>query len=156
MSDEQILYHGSPSLILKSRQLALGGLALVGSLVAAVFVTLWLLILSAVAVFFILFQVLLVKARVYELTTERVRVTNGIFTKRTEELELYRVKDTALVEPLSYRFLGLGNIEMTTSDPSTPIVLIEAIADAKVLREQLRKGIESCRLRKGVRVAELE
>lgn len=156
MSDEQILYHGSPSLILKSRQLSLGGLALVGSLVAAAFVTPWLLILSAVAVFFILFQVLLVKARVYELTSERVRVTNGILTKRTEELELYRVKDTALVEPFSYRVFGLGNIEMTTSDPSTPIVLIEAITDAKVLREQLRKGIESCRLRKGVRVAELE
>jgi uncharacterized membrane protein YdbT with pleckstrin-like domain len=96
------------------------------------------------------------KCRVYEVTTERVRVTAGVFSKRTDELELYRVKDTSLVEPFVYRMAGAGNVVLTTIDASTPGLTLEAVKDAGVIREELRRNVEACRDRKRVRVAELD
>jgi uncharacterized membrane protein YdbT with pleckstrin-like domain len=33
------------------------------------------------------------REKIFELTTQRFRITSGVFTKKTETLELYRVKD---------------------------------------------------------------
>lgn len=96
------------------------------------------------------------RCRVYELTTQRLRVTTGVFSKRTEEMELYRVTDSTLVEPFIYRTFGAGNIVMNTNDPTTPVLTIEAVKNASWLREELRKCIEECRDRKRVRVTEME
>lgn len=95
-------------------------------------------------------------SRVYEITTQRLRITEGVFSKRTDEIELYRVNDTTLVEPFLYRMFGAGNIVLSTNDPTTPIITIEAVKNASGLREELRKSIEVCRDRKRVRVTEFE
>ena len=95
-------------------------------------------------------------SRVFEVTTQRLRITQGVFTKRTDEIELYRVNDTTLVEPFLYRMFGTGNIVLSTNDPTTPTVTIEAVKNAAGLREELRKSIEICRDRKRVRVTEFE
>ena len=96
------------------------------------------------------------RSRVYEVTTQRIRITTGVFSKRTEELELYRVRDSSLVEPFLYRMFGAGNIEVVTADASTPGLTIEAIKGAAAVREEIRKNVEACRDRKGVRVTEFE
>ena len=49
MSDEQVLYHGCPSLILKAGPLSLAGAIGIGSIVGAVMLSPWLLILMAPA-----------------------------------------------------------------------------------------------------------
>jgi uncharacterized membrane protein YdbT with pleckstrin-like domain len=100
--------------------------------------------------------VIVVKSTQYEVTTERIRIRRGIMTKRLDELELYRANDTSLIEPLSLRMLGLGTIEVRTADPSTPTVYLEALHGARDLREKLRKHIEDCRQRKGVRLTEFD
>lgn len=94
--------------------------------------------------------------RVYEITTQRLRITQGVFSKRTDEIELYRVNDTTLVAPFLYRMFDAGNIVLSTNDATTPIVTIEAVKNAPEIREQLRKSIEICRDRKRVRVTEFE
>src|SRR5215510_13537316 len=109
-----------------------------------------------VPIFIALYQWLKVRSRVYEVTTQRIRIRTGIFSKRTDELELYRVKDTTLLEPFWVRLFGLGNIEVTTHDVTTPVVMLEGIPQANWLREELRKNIEICRDKKRVRMAELE
>ena len=96
------------------------------------------------------------RCRVYEVTTQRIRVTRGVFSKRTDELELYRVRDSSLVEPFGLRMFGAGNIEIITMDVSTPGLTLEAIKGAAQVREEIRKNVEACRDRKGVRVTEFE
>ena len=157
MSDEQTIFRGSPSVLTKFGPLFLAALVLAGA-VAGVFLLsqplLW--ILAGLAFLFILGTVLVVKAEQYEATTERVRHRRGIFTKRTDEVELYRVTDTTLIEPLPQRMIGLGTIEFRTADASSPVFHMKAIHGARNLREQLRKHIEDCRTRKGVRLTEFE
>ena len=91
----------------------------------------------------------------YRITTERIIIKQGVFSKRTDELELYRVKDTALVEPFWLRMVGLGHIDLTTSDRTTPLVRIAAVPDATGLREQLRRNVERMRVLRGVREADV-
>jgi len=95
------------------------------------------------------------RSHVFEITTERLRTTQGILSKRTDELELYRVRDTAFIQPFTLRLFGKGNLQLNTDDATTPTVLLEGIPADQSLRDQLRKAVESCRDRKRTRVSEL-
>lgn len=164
-NQEQILFKGSSSSIIN-----LGTFVLCGVIAAACGIFAYilppsimpaplsylLLGLAVIAVLYMLFRWLLVKVRVYEVTTERIRISNGLVTRRTDELELYRVKDTTLIEPLFLRMFSLGDLEITTHDASTPVLRMEAIRGARALREELRKSVEICRDKKRVRLAEFE
>ena len=78
------------------------------------------------------------RTTVYELTTQRLKIHRGILTRRLEEVELYRVKDYVLEQPLFLRLLGLGNLTLVSSDATTPSIVLRAIAGVAALREQLR------------------
>ena len=104
-----------------------------------------------IPVFIALWRWIATKCFVYRLTTDRVVMTRGVFSKRTDELELYRVKDTTLLEPFWLRLVSLGHIDLTTSDRSTPAVRIRAIPNAGALREELRRNVERLRTLKGIR-----
>lgn len=109
-----------------------------------------------VPIFIFIWKWMEVRATVYELTTERLKMSSGLFTKRTEEIELYRVRDISLVEPFWYRLFGAGNITLLTADVSTPDVVLEAVPGPQELREHLRQCVEGVRERKRVRNVEFD
>ncbi|MGN6386797.1 MAG: PH domain-containing protein [Verrucomicrobiota bacterium] len=163
MSEEQIIFRGSPSLVTRFGSMFLGFLVLVGALIGVFLIPkplAWphylLMGIAGLAFIYLLVSALVVKATQYEITNERIRIRRGILTKRTDELELYRAMDTTLIEPLTMRMLGLGSIDVRTVDASTPNVMLEAIHKARQVREDLRKCIEECRDRKRVRMTEFD
>ena len=56
------------------------------------------------------------KCTTYELTSQRLRIRSGVLNRRVDELELYRVKDYAMEQPLLLRMVGLGNLTLADSD----------------------------------------
>ncbi len=96
------------------------------------------------------------KSTSYELTTQRLRIRSGILNRRVDELELYRVKDYAMEQPLFLRIVGLGNLSMVTSDASTPTLAIRAIPDIEAVREKLRTAVQAERDRKRVRELDVD
>jgi uncharacterized membrane protein YdbT with pleckstrin-like domain len=140
MDEERSVWQGTPSQVVN-----LGSFILLG-------LFFWLVI----PLFVILWKWLVVKNTKYELTTERLRLRYGVFNKKTDELELYRVRDYKLDQPLFLRIFSLSNIVLTTSDKTHPSVVLEAITDGEELREKLRKYVEACRTRKGVREVDIE
>jgi uncharacterized membrane protein YdbT with pleckstrin-like domain len=156
MSEEKTIFHGSPSQILNVDVFGGCGLAIVALIVLSILVLPWFLLLLPVPLGIAVWKWLELKCRVYEMSTERVKSSRGIFTRRTDELELYRVKDLTVIEPFFFRLFGLGSIIITTNDTSTPTLTIHAVKGVKDLREELRKAIEACRDKKRVRLAELE
>lgn len=90
----------------------------------------------------------------YTVTTERVGLTQGVFSKRTDSIELYRVKDTTLLEPFFLRMFGVGNIVLSSSDRVTPLLVLHAVPNAANLREQIRASVERMRVLK--RVSEVD
>ncbi|MFN0075880.1 MAG: PH domain-containing protein [Prosthecobacter sp.] len=96
------------------------------------------------------------KCTFYELTSQRLRIRSGILNKRVDELELYRVKDYAIEQPLLLRLVGLGNLTMVTSDATTPTVPMRAIPGVEVVREKLRTAVQNERDRKRVRQLDVD
>ena len=81
----------------------------------------------------------------YGITNERLRVSKGIFSKRTKEMELYRVKETSLHQPFFLRLFRLANVVITVADSAKPEIVIRAIPQATALRENLRACVETMR-----------
>lgn len=96
------------------------------------------------------------KCTTYELTTQRFRLRTGILDKKVDELELYRVKDYSMEQPLLLRIVGLGNLTMVTSDATTPTIAMRAIPGVEGVREKLRTAVQNERDRKRVRQMDID
>src|SRR5216110_875707 len=109
-----------------------------------------------VPIFIALARFLQTKNKVYELTTERLKMTEGVFNKVTDTLELYRVKDLETRQPFWERAFGVENVQINTADVSTPFVLIEAVPKKIGLGDKIRNAVENVSMQKRVRELDIE
>lgn len=116
----------------------------------------FILLLLVAPIFMAATQYLQTKNRVYELTSERLKTTEGIFSKVTETLELYRVKDIEMRQPFMHRLVGVENVRLNTSDATTPLVVIEAVPSSVGLADKVRNAVETVRTQKRVREIDIE
>ena len=116
----------------------------------------YILLLLIVPIFIALARYLQTKCKVYELTTERLKITEGALSKITDTLELYRVKDIETRQPFRYRIFGIENVQLNTSDASSPFILLEAIPCRVGLADKVRNQVEIIRQQKGVREIDVE
>ena len=140
MADEEVVWTGSPSQWVNAPVYVL--CALLFWLVVPVFVALW--------------KWLTLRNIRYELTTERLKIRQGVLNKELDELELYRVRDYKLDQPFWLRIFSLGTITLRSSDTSHPVVVLRAIREGEAVREQIRKYVEECRVKKRVLPLDLE
>ena len=109
-----------------------------------------------VPIFFVLVYYLKTRCKVFELTTQRLKITSGVFTKVTETLELYRVKDIETRQSFFSRMVSIENVQMTTTDVSSPNVLIEAVPSSIGFADKLRHQVEIIRQQKRVREIDID
>lgn len=88
------------------------------------------------------------------LTSQRLRIRRGVFTTTIEEVELYRVHDSAMTQSFIQRLFGLGTVHLQTHDASMPHVYLDDMNDAFQLRESIRQTVE--RVRRVQKVREIE
>ena len=155
MDEEPVIWKGSPSQVTNLGTYVLAGVVAVGVVVVGIFFppafALLLLPLGWVAAVF-----LKVRCRIFELTSQRLRLYEGVFSRRLDDVELYRVKDTAIEQPFWLRLFGLATVIVETSDRSHARILIEAIPDGMDVREKLRFNVERLRDMKRVREVDFE
>lgn len=152
---EEVLWKGRPSQVLGLGRylivlLLAAGIVVGGVFFSPAFIALILPLGWALWIF------LTIHSRIYELTTERLRLFEGVLNQKIDEIELYRVKDTTMERPFWYRMFGLSTLTLNTSDRSHPTVVFEAIQDGMNVRELLRKQVEYWRDRKRVREVDWE
>ena len=150
MTEENTFWKGSPSQWLNIWPFTGALLLAIGLIVGGLFFPpafIALLIPLAYAVW----KYLSVRTRVFELTSERLRVTSGVINQKIEEIELYRVKDTQMIRSWWMRLTGLASIVLETSDRGLPNLTIPAVHGGLELREQLRQQVELVRDLKRVR-----
>ena len=87
---------------------------------------------------------------------DRLKITEGVFNKVTDTLELYRVKDLETRQPFWSRMCGLENVQVNTSDVSTPFVLVDAVPIKAGLGDKIRNAVENVRMQKRVREIDIE
>src|SRR5215213_10492146 len=98
VDSEALTWTGSPSQVLN----------------VPVYVVCALLCWLIVPIFYAVWRWLVLKNMRYELTTERLKLRQGVLNKRLDEVELYRVRDYRLEQPLLIRIFGLSNITLGT------------------------------------------
>jgi uncharacterized membrane protein YdbT with pleckstrin-like domain len=111
----------------------------------------WPWIIAVIAAVWAFWKWLVLKSTSYELTNERLVTMHGILTKVIDTLELYRVRDIQVVQPLLLRILGLKNIHLFTADATSEQMILDYLPNTSDLGERLRKAVEDCRERKRVR-----
>ena len=99
---------------------------------------------------------LVVRCRTYELTTQRMRMYEGVLNQDIDEVELYRVKDTTIHRPFILRIFNLSTIHLATSDRTHTTVDMRAIHDGVTVREMIRKNVEIIRDSKRVREVDFD
>jgi uncharacterized membrane protein YdbT with pleckstrin-like domain len=150
MTEENILWKGSPSQWLNLGPFTISAILAAGIIGGGLFFPpafagLLLPILYAV------WKYLSVRTRVYELTSERLKISSGVINQHVDEIELYRVKDSQLLRTWWMRLTSLASVHLDTSDRSMPQLVIPAIRGGMEMRELLRKQVEIQRDKKRVR-----
>jgi uncharacterized membrane protein YdbT with pleckstrin-like domain len=91
------------------------------------------------------------RATRYLLTTQRLRITTGLLSTATEDIELRRIRDSSVVRPFLLRLLGLGHVVLVSADPSSPRLELRAVRDPDGLQSRIRELVQGLYLRHGVR-----
>lgn len=155
--EETTLWRGSPSQWTNFGTFVFALLLIAGVIAAYYFTDVGPLVLIAlvVPVWLMFYRWLQTRSHVYEITTERIRVTSGIFSRRTSELELYRVRDYSVIEPFWLRLIARGNVVIETADRTSQHLVIRAVPSPNRLKDQIRTHTERMRQQRGVRDLEI-
>lgn len=80
--------------------------------------------------------------RRFKITNQRLVLKTGVLSVRTDFVELYRITDLDVEEPLFERMLGYGRLVIASSDRSDPTLVLRGIQRPEALADQLRACIE--------------
>ncbi|RJX28726.1 MAG: hypothetical protein C4525_15900 [Desulfarculus sp.] len=104
------------------------------------------LILIALVLLVLIIRCLVVKAIRYSITMDRLEFERGLLNKKSDNLDLFRIKDLTLKRSLLDRMLGLGTVTIQTSDASHPSLMLPSIRGSRQAYDLLKqKSLEADR-----------
>ena len=163
LPEEQELWSGHPSQVLNAEVFLLWGAGMMGVLGVVGYLMhrgmidsdMWALFIIGIVAFIGLVNIAIayfhLHAIIYVVSTQRVRVVSGIFSKEIQEIELFRVKDTMANQSFFLRLFGLGTITILSGDEKQPRLVLSGVPQALELRERIRTEVMNLRQRFGVR-----
>lgn len=90
----------------------------------------------------------------YRLAKEKLIIDVGFFSRREDEVRLYRITDISLRRTFGERLLGLGTIHCCSGDKTSPEFDIKNIKKSREVKELLSDMVEEERLRHRVSIRE--
>ena len=73
----------------------------------------------------------------YAVTTQRVRATTGLISKRVDEVELPDIRNITLTQSVPERLVGIGTVTVSTAADGVEVVL-RGICGAEAVKETIR------------------
>jgi uncharacterized membrane protein YdbT with pleckstrin-like domain len=96
--------------------------------------------LAAASALMAVYRYLYIRRIRYTITDEYLQISRGLFFRRVDTLELFRVKDYVLEQPLLLQILRLMDLQLFTTDPVNPQVWLRGIPRSDLV-EQLRERV---------------
>jgi hypothetical protein len=90
----------------------------------------------------------------YTITSERLKIVKGLFSRDVENFELIRMQDIDLNQGLDERIFGIGDLVIKGHDASDPEVTLRNVGDPEDVYEILRKAWLEARKRHGLQFRE--
>ena len=81
----------------------------------------------------------------YQITNERVRITEGLLGKDREDIELVRIQDMDLTQGMTERMLGIGDVHIRSHDRSDPSLTLSNVSNPTEVHEILRRAVLKAR-----------
>ena len=84
-------------------------------------------LLSLLAALIGCYRFFYIRNLIYTITPEVIKIRRGLFFKRTDQVELFRVKDYVQTQSLLLQLLRLMDLELRTTDPLNPVIWLRGI-----------------------------
>ena len=86
----------------------------------------------------------------YILEEDRLILDEGLLKSVENEIMLYRIQDITLIRTLGAKILGVGTLELRSSDKTHPVLYLKNIKDAATVKRTLSENVERERDRRRV------
>jgi hypothetical protein len=90
----------------------------------------------------------------YVLTSERVKIRQGLLGRDIENFELIRIQDIDFKQGVTERIFGIGDITIHGSDTSDPKIVLRNVPKPELVYETLRRAWLEARKRYGLQFRE--
>lgn len=90
------------------------------------------------------YRIIYIRKVEYLVTTEYIRISQGIFFKRIDQLEMYRIKDYVMIQPLFLQLFRLMDLLLKSTDPENPMIWLRGIPESGII-DTIRDRVQEAR-----------
>jgi uncharacterized membrane protein YdbT with pleckstrin-like domain len=90
------------------------------------------------------YQMLYIRSYRYLITAEYIRMTSGIFFKRTDQVEMFRVKDYTITQSFILQIFKLMHLTLITTDSNNKVVRLQGITESTIT-DTIRERVQLAR-----------
>lgn len=90
------------------------------------------------------YRFMFIRSILYLITPEVIRVRTGIFSKRLDNLEMFRIKDYTVTQPLILQVFRLMNLTLKTTDPENKSMTMTGIPVSDII-DTIRGHVQESR-----------
>jgi uncharacterized membrane protein YdbT with pleckstrin-like domain len=90
------------------------------------------------------YRVLFLRNCQYLIGLEYVQITRGIFFKRIDQVEMYRIKDYVVTRSLLLQLFRLMDVMLKSTDSETPVIWLRGIPSSDII-ETIRDRVQEAR-----------
>jgi len=86
----------------------------------------------------------------YEVSSDRIEWARGVFTKKVDNLDMFRIVDLKLRRSFLDRIFGIGTVELMTTDKTDSWFVFEKMHDSQKLYDAIKKASLEADRKRGV------
>ncbi|MEO6849043.1 MAG: PH domain-containing protein [Mucilaginibacter sp.] len=90
------------------------------------------------------YRLLYIRSFQYLITTEYIRLTRGIFFKRVDQVEMFRVKDYIITQSFILQLFRLMYLTLKSTDPENPVIQFQGIPESTIT-DTIRDRVQEAR-----------
>jgi uncharacterized membrane protein YdbT with pleckstrin-like domain len=91
-----------------------------------------------------LYRYVYIRNLVYLITFQYVRISKGIFFKRVDQVEMYRIKDYIITQPPVLQLFRLMNVTLKSTDRENPVIWLRGIPRSDLI-DEIRGRVQEAR-----------
>lgn len=86
----------------------------------------------------------------YKITTRTIDIESGVFSKRIETLQLWKVRDLEYSQSFLDRLLNVAQIKIVTHDVTNPTLVLWGVPESREIFDRLKDAVELSRQARNV------
>ena len=90
------------------------------------------------------YRILFLRNCQYLIGKEYIKISKGIFFKRIDQIEMYRVKDYIVTQSFVLQIFRLMDVTLKSTDPENPVIWLRGIPLSDII-ETIRERVQEAR-----------